>query len=83
MLENVCTQIMHARQPTRMNTRQHTLRRQRTLTRQRTLDLDTFFPENNGARMILCGSNDSSVQAESNDTHYDHDIIIIGSRLGP
>ena len=45
--------------------------------------LDTFFLENNGARMILCGSNDSSVQAASNDTHYDHDIKIIGSRLGP
>ena len=45
--------------------------------------LDTFFSENNGARMILCGLNDSSVQAELNDTHYDHDIKIIGSRLGP
>ena len=32
--------------------------------------------------MILCGSNDLFVQAESNDTHYDHDIKIFGSRLG-
>ncbi len=32
--------------------------------------------------MISCGSNDLSVLAESNDTHYDHDIKIFGSRLG-
>ena len=32
--------------------------------------------------MILCGSNDLFVQAESNDTHYDHDLKIFGSRLG-
>ena len=37
---------------------------------------------NNGVRMISCGSNDLSVLAESNDTHYDHDIKIFGSRLG-
>ena len=44
--------------------------------------LDTFFSGKNGARMILCGSNDLFVQAESNDTHYDHDLKIFGSRLG-
>ena len=44
--------------------------------------LDTFFSGNNGARMISCGSNDLSVQAESNDTQYDHDIKFFGSRLG-
>ena len=44
--------------------------------------VDTFFSGNNGARMILCGSNDLFVQAESNDTHYDHDLKIFGSRLG-
>ena len=32
--------------------------------------------------MILCGSNDLFVQAETNDTHYDHDLKIFGSRLG-
>ena len=32
--------------------------------------------------MIFCGSNDLFVQAESNDTHYDHDLKIFGSRLG-
>ena len=42
----------------------------------------TFFSVNNGARMIFRGLNDLSVQAESNDTHYDHDLKIFGSRLG-
>ena len=32
--------------------------------------------------MIFRGPNDLSVQAESNYTHYDHDIKIFGSRLG-
>ena len=32
--------------------------------------------------MIFRGSNDLYVQAESNDTHYDHDLKIFGSRLG-
>ena len=32
--------------------------------------------------MIFRGLNDLSVQAESNDTHYDHDLKIFGSRLG-
>ena len=32
--------------------------------------------------MIYRGSNDLFVQAESNDTHYDHDFKIFGSRLG-
>ena len=31
--------------------------------------------------MILRGSNDLSVQAESNDTHHDHDIKVFGSCL--
>ena len=32
--------------------------------------------------MIFRGLNDLSVQTESNDTHYDHDLKIFGSRLG-
>ena len=46
------------------------------------LDLDTFFPEIR-ARVLLRGSNDSSIQAESNDTHYDHDFETFGPGLGP
>ena len=44
--------------------------------------IDTFFSGNNGARDLLRGLNYLSHQAESNDTHNDHDIKIFGSRLG-
>ena len=32
--------------------------------------LDTFFSGNNEARLLFAGSNDLSLQAESNDTHH-------------
>ena len=43
--------------------------------------LDTFFSGKNGAGMIFPDSNDSSIQAELNDTHFVHDIKIFGSYL--
>ena len=45
--------------------------------------IDTFFSGNNGARVLLRGSNDLSHQAESNDTHNDHDFKIFRRYLGP
>ena len=45
--------------------------------------LDSFFSENNEATLLFAGLNDLSLQAESNDTHHDHDFKKIGSYLGP
>ena len=45
--------------------------------------IDTFFSGNNVARFLYFGSNDSSFQAEYNDTHHDGHFKIIGSRLAP
>ena len=44
--------------------------------------LDTFFSGKNEATLLFASSNDLSLQAESNDTHYDHDFKKIGAGLG-
>ncbi len=45
--------------------------------------LDSFFSENKEATLLFAGLNDLSLQAESNDTHLDHDFKKIDSYLGP
>ena len=44
--------------------------------------VDTFFSANIEATLLFADSNDSSVHAESNDTHHDHDFKKIGASLG-
>ena len=44
--------------------------------------LDTFFSGNNEATLLFAGSNDLYFQAESNDTHHEHNFKKFGASLG-